>query len=99
MANASVLLHVGQRKKVVKIPFNCSGHYAFLCARVVEWTGEAVDYFEKYDVEWDDWIELEQGFEVHDRDRVRAVVSTSGPENQHLERIPSDASTSKVSKC
>ena len=84
MATASVLLHVAQRKKVIKIPLSCSRQCAFLCEKVLEWTGEAVDYFEKYDAEWDDWIELEQGFELHDKNRVGAVVSTS---------------ISKVSKC
>ena len=81
------------------MPFSCSGHYAFLCARVVEWTGEAVEYFKKYDAEWDDWIELEQGFEVHGKDRIRAVVSISSPAIQPFEEIPSYTGTSKVSKC
>ena len=84
MANASVLLHLGQRKKVVKILSSCSDHYAFLCETVVEWTGETVQYFEKHDADWDDRIELEKGFEVCDKDRVRAVVSTSSQTNQHL---------------
>ena len=36
----SVLLHLGDRKKIVAVPSNCAGHYAFLCQTVVEWTGE-----------------------------------------------------------
>ena len=36
----SVLLHLGDRKKIVAVPSNCADHYAFLCQTVVEWTGE-----------------------------------------------------------
>ena len=46
MANVSVLLHLGDRKKIVAVPSNCADHYAFLCQTVVEWTGECVQYFE-----------------------------------------------------
>ena len=93
MANVSVLLHLGQRKKVVKIPSSCSDHYALLCETVVEWAGETVQYFVKYDADWDDWIELEKGFAVCDKDRVRAVVYASSQANQRLEGITCNAST------
>ena len=36
----SVPLHLGDRKKIVAVPSDCAGHYAFLCQTVVEWTGE-----------------------------------------------------------
>ena len=78
MANFSVLLHFGERKKVVKIPSSCCDHYTFLCEAVFEWTGDTVEYLEKFDAEWDEWIEVEKKtFEACDKDRVKAVVLTA----------------------
>lgn len=86
MANFSVLLHFGERKKVVKIPSSCCDHYTFLCDAVFEWTGDTVEYLEKFDAEWDEWIEVEKKtFEARDKDRVKAVVLTATKANESLE--------------
>ena len=76
MANVSVLLHLGDRKKVVAVPSNCANHYAFLSETVVEWTGERVQYFERFDSDWEEWIEVEKkDFQASNKDRIKAVIS------------------------
>ena len=76
MANVSVLLHLGDRKKVVAVPSNCANHYAFLSETVVEWTGERVQYFERFDSDWEEWIEVEKkDFQASHKDRIKAVIS------------------------
>ena len=75
MAIVSVLLRVGDRKKVVQLPSDCADHYAFLCQTVLEWTGEIVYFLERFDSDWEDWIELEKGFQASDKDRIKAVLS------------------------
>lgn len=76
MANVSVLLHLGNRKKVLKLPSSCTDHYNFLCRTVLEWTGDSVEYFERFDSDWDEWIELENDFQASNKDRIKAVMST-----------------------
>ena len=76
MANVSVLLHLGDRKKVVSVPSNCTDHYKLLCETVVEWTGESVEYFERFDSDWDEWIEVENDFQASNKDRIKAVLPT-----------------------
>ena len=76
MANVSVLLHLGDRKKIVAVPSNCADHYAFLCQTVVEWTGECVQYFERFDSDWDEWVEVEKNnFQASHKDRIKVVIS------------------------
>ena len=86
MADFSVLLHFGERKKVVKIPSSCCDHYTLLCEAVFEWTGDTVEYLERFDAEWDEWIEAEEKtFVARDKDRVKAVVLTAIKANESLE--------------
>ena len=73
---ANVLLHLGDRKKVVSVPSKCTDHYKFLCETVVEWTGEKPEYFERFDSDWDEWIELENDFQANNKDRIKAVTPT-----------------------
>ena len=60
MVNVSVLLHLGDRKKVVAVPSNCADHYVFL-SQTVEWTGERVQGGED--------------FQASHKDRIKAVSS------------------------
>ena len=70
----SVLLHLGDRKKIVAVPSNCADHYAFLCQTVVEWTGECRL--------WMIWLGLgrmdrggAEDFQASHKDRIKAVIS------------------------
>ena len=76
MANISVLLHVSDRKKAVTIPSSCTDHCNLLRESVAQWTGESVAYFERYDSEWDEWIEVDSGFQANNKDRIKAVIPT-----------------------
>ena len=70
MANISVLLYVGEWKRVVNIPSTSTDHFALLRQFVVEWTGEKVDYFERFESDWNEWIELEENFQASDKDHI-----------------------------
>ena len=77
MANVSVLLYVGERKRVVNIPSTSTDHLALLKQSVVDWTGEKVEYFERFESEWKEWIELEEKFQASDKDRIKAILCES----------------------
>ena len=70
----SVLLHVGSRKKVVNIPSSSFNHYKILQQEVSDWTGETVKCIEKFDLEWDEWIEVETTFQAINKDRLKAII-------------------------
>lgn len=58
------------------MPSNCADHYAFLSQTVVEWTSKHVQYFERFDADWDEWIEVEKkDFQASHKDRIKVVSS------------------------
>ena len=70
------------------MPCNCADHYAFLCQTVVEWTGECVQYFERFDSDWDEWIEVEKkDFQASHKDRIKAVISIPDESSEVTNRI------------
>ena len=86
MADVSVLVHFGERKKVVKVPSSCCDHYTLLCEAVYEWTGEKADYLERFDGDWDEWIEVEEKtFVARDKDRLKAVARTAIKANESMD--------------
>ena len=83
-----MLLHLGVRKKIVAVPSNCADHYAFLCQTVVEWTSECVQYFERFDSDWDKWIKVEKkDFQASHKDRIKAVISIPDESSEVTNRI------------
>ena len=67
---------LGDRKKAVTVP-SCSDHYTFLRQAVLEWTGKNVLYLERFDSDWEEWVEVEkEQFRASHKERIKAVIST-----------------------
>jgi len=82
MSDRAVLLSYGERNKVVKIPPGVND-LTFL-RNVVEKTflkveeshGGAKVYFQKYDTEWEEWVDVDEDFVAETKDKLKVVVTS-----------------------
>ena len=80
MATRTVLLISGERRKVVELPAGVADHdYDYLrCVfvRTFSAKNEANVHFQRYDREWEEWIDLDEDFVAVDRERIKVVESS-----------------------
>ncbi len=77
---AMVLISYLERKKVFKVPNNIENDIAYLKSEVLEGfdfgTNVNLDVtFQKYDEEWEDFVDVARDFKVANKDRLKAVVT------------------------
>jgi len=101
MSDRAVLLSYGERNKVVKIPPGVND-LTFL-RNVVEKTflkaeeshGGVKVYFQKYNTEWEEWVDVDENFVAETKDKLKVVVTStfvtdlgSEREEENLEMTP-----------
>ena len=81
MSDRAVLLSYGERNKAVKM-LPSANDLSFL-RNVVERTflkveeshGGANVYFQKYDTEWEEWVDVDEDFVAETKDKLKVVVT------------------------
>ena len=110
MSARAVLLSDGKRNKVVKIPPGVN-HLTFLrnvvketFLKVEESHGGAKVYFQKYDTEWEEWVDVDEDFVAETKDKLKVVTSTlvtdlgSEREEENLEMTPRTGTAITISE-
>ena len=79
MASRTVLLVNGERRKVVEIPTGVADRdYDYLrglFARTFSAKDEANVHLQRYDRDWEEWIDVDEDFVAVDRERIKVVES------------------------
>ena len=79
MATRAVLLQFGERKKAISIPEDSSvPDIEFLKKGFQQWSGESAEpHFQKFDTDWEEWLEVEEDFKAGSKERLKVVLSSA----------------------
>ena len=112
MGDRVVLLSYGERNKVVKIPSGVDD-LSFLrnvvektFLKVEETHGGANVYFQKYDSEWQEWVDVNEDFIVETKDKLKVIVTntvitdieTVSEREENLEMTPRTGTATTISR-
>ena len=112
MGDRVVLLSYGERNKVVKIPPGVDD-LSFLrnvvekmFLKVEETHGGVKVYFQKYDSEWEEWVDVNEDFVAETKDNLKVVVTntvvtdieTVSERKENLEMTPRTGTATTISR-
>jgi len=83
---ATVLLQFGERRKIVKVKKEEGPNDVAVLRRVFfrdfySGNEDASVYFQRFDQEWDEYIDIDDDYVVTEKDRLRAVVAEDSGRN------------------